>query len=457
MIEFYIFIALLSLIVVVNAIFIIRGKKKNMLIFNITALLLLSASAYFIGGETNTYLNFFSANPFSSFFMILFSAGILLLNLLAYGNSREYKTFALLSSFALVGMFFVVSAASLFGIFIGLELISAPSAFIILISRRNSIEGATKFFIMSSIAVSLLSFAIVLMYGSSNTLLLIPGQQNNITLFALVLFIASLGFEASIFPFSVLIPDVYQGSGAFATAMLGGINKKAGFAALMQVLILVFINSSFAFTLTALLAVVTMFYGNLVALSQDNFKRMMAYSSISQAGYILIGIAVGSAAGLGASLFQIFAHMFLFIGAMSIIAWLEGKDKNEMNDLIGLYKENRFCAVALTIFLISLIGVPLTTGFVGKFEIFLSAVQSGMTWLAILGIINSVISAFYYLKVISAVYTNKVGAFKAHIDRPTLIVIAFCLAVTLVFGIYPQPVIQAANGAAAYLMAGRII
>ncbi len=456
MIGAYAFIALAAVLVIGNSVFMLTSKKRIHLAFNAAALLLLAASAWFMGGPA-TYFNFFSANAFSSFFIALFSIGMLLLNLLAYGNSKEYKNFAVLASFALVGMFFVVSAASLLGIFIGLELMAVPSAFIVLASRRESIEAATKLFIMTSIAVSLLSFAIVLMYGASNSILLVQGQQNNLTLFALVLFIASLGFEASIFPFSVLIPDVYQGSGAFATALLGGLNKKAGLAALMQVLILVFIGSDFAFALVAILAAVTMFYGNLVALSQDNLKRMLAYSSIAQAGYILIGLALQNAGGISASLFQIFAHAFIFIGVMSVVAWLEANGKSDVSDLIGLYKENRFCAIALTIFLIALLGVPLTTGFVGKFLLFLGAVESNMAWLAVVGIINSVISAFYYLKVMSAVYTNKVGAKKIRIDRATLFVVGFCLAVTILFGIYPQPVIQAANGAAAYLFAGRVI
>jgi NADH-quinone oxidoreductase subunit N len=200
-----------------------------------------------------------------------------------------------------------------------------------------------------------------------------------------------------------------------------------------------------------------MFYGNLVALAQDNLKRMLAYSSIAQAGYILIGVALQNANGISASLFQIFAHVFLFIGAMSIVAWLEGNGKDNISDLIGLYKENMFCAIALTIFLVGLLGVPFTTGFVGKFLLFLGAIKSGMAWLAIIGIINSAISAFYYIKVISAVYTNKVGAYRIRIGRSTLLVIGFCLAMTLVFGVYPQPVIQAANGAAAYLFSGRVV
>ena len=151
-------------------------------------------------------------------------------------------------------------------------------------------------------------------------------------------------------------------------------------------------------------------------------------------------------------MFQIFAHMFLFIGALGIIAWLESKDRNEINDLIGLYRENRFMAISLTIFMVSLIGMPLTTGFVGKFLLFLSAVNSGLVLLAVIGVVNSVISAFYFAKAISAMYTDKLGAYSLRVDRCTLLVVAVCVAVTILLGVYPQPVIQLANSAGSYLL-----
>jgi NADH-quinone oxidoreductase subunit N len=352
-------------------------------------------------------------------------------------------------------MYLIAGSTSLVSIFIGLELMSIPSSFIILLSRRESLEAATKYFVMASVAIALLSFAVVLVYGSTNSLALQLPQQQPSTLmsFAFILFVAALGFEASLFPFNVLLPDVYQGSSAYATAMLGGLNKKAGFAALLQIFILIFITFHFAFIAIALLSVLTMFYGNLGALVQENFKRMLAYSSISQAGYILMGIAVADQAGIGASLVQIFAHVFLFIGIMGIVAWLESRERNEINDLIGLYKENRLCAIALTFFMLALAGVPFTTGFVGKFLIFLSAVSAGLVWLALLGIINSIISVFYYAKAITAIYTNKLGAYRMRLDRPTLIVVLVCAALTLLFGIYPQPLIQMTSNAAGYLFA----
>lgn len=447
---------LVSILVLGNLFLRLTGRKRAQLYFSaiLLYLMIISISIYSLSGAPAGYFNIISINPFSLFFIMILTVGVLLLHFLAYAQSKDYGDFALLSSLALVGMYLVVAASSFVAIFIGLELMSIPSAFIILLSRRNSLEAATKFFIMASVAIALLSFAIVLVYGATNSLALQAQNQSSLLSFAFVLFVASIGFEASVFPFNVLLPDVYQGSASYATALLGGINKKVGLAALLQVLIFLFIGWSFVPMLVALLAVLAMFYGNVVALLQNNLKRLLAYSSISQVGYILIGIAVANQAGVAASIFQIFAHMFLFIGAMGIIGWLESKNRNEISDLIGLYKENRFCALALSLFLLSLAGIPFTTGFIGKFLIFLSAVNSGLAWLAFLGVVNSVISIFYYAKVLTAMYTNKLGAYHVKLDNPTFAVVLVCIVITLLVGIYPQPMIQLANSAAFYLFGG---
>ena len=270
-------------------------------------------------------------------------------------------------------------------------------------------------------------------------------------LFAAALFIASLGFEASLFPFNVLIPDVYEGSPSYATAMLGGINKKVGFIVLMQVLILVFATFKSAFLAVAMLSVLTMFYGNIVAIMQRSFKRMLAYSSISQAGYMLIGIATSTSSGIAATMFQIFAHAFIFIGIFAIVAWLESRNRNEINDLIGLNQESRLMAAAATLFMLSLIGLPFTTGFVGKFLLFLSAVNANLVWLAIIGVVNSVISIYYYARPIMAMYTVKSDAKKIRPEGAIAFVVLACLAITLLFGLYPQPMISMATNAANYL------
>ena len=252
------------------------------------------------------------------------------------------------------------------------------------------------------------------------------------------------------------MPDVYTGAPAYLTGMLGGVSKKLGFAVLMQVLILVFISDKQLFLVVAVLSMLTMFYGNIVALIQKNTKRMLAYSSISQAGYILIGVAVADQSGIAASLFQIFAHMFLFIGIMAIIAMLEKSNRNEIDDIIGLNNENRYAAFALALFMLSLIGLPFTTGFIGKLLLFLSAINGGLAWLAIIGIINTAISVFYYSKVIIAMYTEREGGRPIYMNKSIAITVLVCVVVTIAFGIYPQPMISLVNGASAYLFNTKI-
>ncbi len=435
-----------------NLVLSIIGDKRMQFAFNCAVLLALHFSFIYLisTGANEVILNTFSINSFSLFFGLMFTLSLLLVNLIAFTYSENYGDFALISSFALLGMYVVSSAISLITIFIGLELSSLPVVFIILLSKKG-LEAAAKLFIMAAVSIAILSFAIVIVYGNTNSFALHSYSQTTLMSFAALLFIAALGFEASIFPFNVLIPDIYTGSSAYVNAMLGGINKKVGFVALMQVLIIIFIASKPIFIFVAVLSVLTMFYGNIVALMQRNTKRMLAYSSISQAGYMLIGIAVANDAGIAATIFQIFSHMFIFIGILAIIAILESKNRNEIDDMIGLSGESSFLAFAMSVFMLSLIGLPFTTGFIGKFLLFISAINANLVWLAIFGIINTALSVFYYARVIMAMYANKEGAHPIAIGQFTQIVIVVCLIITILFGIFPQTIIGLANSAAAFL------
>lgn len=432
---------------------VVGNNKKAQFAFNCVALLIISLLLVYelFFGTTASMLNFISINPFSLFFAMLFAVGFLLINLIAFAYSEEYADFTIIASFSLIGLFAVAFANSLITIFIGLELATLPIVFLILLSKRG-LEAAAKLFIMAAVAIALLSFAIVLIYGANNTFALHSYPQSAILSFAALLAIAAMGFEASIFPFNVLIPDIYTGAPAYLAAMLGGVNKKVGFVALMQILILIFLTNRQLFIFVAILSVLTMFYGNIVALMQKNLKRMMAYSSISQAGYILIGIAVASQQGIAASLFQIFAHMFLFIGIMAIVAALESKNRNDIDDVIGLSGDNSFAAFALALFMLSLIGLPLTTGFVGKFLLFISAVNANLIWLAILGIVNTAISVFYYARVIMAMYAVKDEPKRFKMSRSIQAVVLLCVIVTVLFGIFPGAIVNMVNNSAQFLI-----
>ena len=430
----------------------LSGRRRTQFIYNITMLLVLVALSLYliIAGSVPDVFVGMSFNAFSTLLFFLFSFGMLLVNLLAYEYSSNYADFALMSDFALLGMILVASSTSLVSLFIGLELTSIPTTFAILLERK-SIEPAVKFFIMASISIAVFAFAAGLYYVLTNSLALSPALQEGALVFAAFIFIASLSFDASIFPFNILIPDVYEGSRPYLTAMLGGINKKVGFAALIQIMVLLFFAYSGLFIAVALLSVVTMFYGNLPALSQSGIKRLFAYSSISQAGYILIGIAADSAQGVTASLFQIFAHSFAFIGIFAIFALMESRGRTKISDMAGLSSENRLAAFALAIFMFSFIGIPFTMGFIGKFLLFLSAVNSGLYWLAIIGIINSVISIYYYFRLLIASYSKGRSARQFQMPPRVKAVVCICLVATILFGIYPIPIISVSSSAASYL------
>ncbi len=448
------FFALLAVLVLSNITLLVIRRKKLQLIINAAILLLLVVvvSYMYAFNYPSVQLGIISINQFSLFFMLIFATGMLLANILYYEFADNYCELAMLGSITLVGMYLVAGSTSLVTMFLGLELVSMPMVFSILLAKK-SFESATKFFIMASISIALFSFAMALSLGGSGTLDLGVSTYNYLMAFVAIIFIAALGFETSVFPFNVLIPDVYEGAPAYLTGTMGGINKIAGFVALVQILILIFILYKSAFLVVAILAVLTMFYGNIAALAQRNLKRLLAYSSISQAGYVLIGIATYSQEGLSGALFQIFAHGFIFIGMLAIVAWLETRNKQTVDDIVGLARENRLAAFAFSLFMLSLIGLPFTTGFVGKLLIFLSAVNSGLLWLALLGIVNSIVSVYYYAKPIMAMYASTEK--KRHVVMPTgvAVVVALCLLITLIFGIYPQPMINLVTAAAAHLFA----
>ncbi len=448
----YLFAALCGTLIIGNILARLIGNPKVHFAFDLSVLAALAiVIAYMLYVGTNqTVASTVAINGFSLFFMLIATVGLALVSMIAYCQKTAFWDFAVMSSFSLMGAYIVASSVSIITIFIGLELMGIASVFVVIMSRK-SLEASTKFFIAASLSVAMLAIASVLMYGSTGSLAISPYAGKGLLALSAVIFIAAIGVEASIFPFNILIPDIYDGSPAYATAMLGGINKKIGFAALLQVLFVVFVRFDSLHMLIAVLAAATMLYGNLAAIMQTRLKRMLAYSSIAQAGYIMIGIAVATPAGLTASLVQIFAHVFLFIGIFAIVAWLESRDRVEIDDVIGLNKESRLAAFGMTLFMLSMAGLPFTTGFIGKLLLFTSAIGGGMVWLAIVGIVNSIISIYYYARPIIAAYTAKDNAVRMKLKLPLKAAIIACIGITIIFGVYPQPLITLASHAGAVL------
>ncbi|MGC8478560.1 MAG: NADH-quinone oxidoreductase subunit N [Candidatus Micrarchaeia archaeon] len=455
-------IASLLLMLFLSLLSLFHRNKKAAFLGNIALLAIVSISSFvsMFGISSNSLLfGIVGISAFSTFFIGLFAAALILVSMLAFDSASDYPLFSFLLSLAMLGMFFVASATNLLQILLGLEMVVLPTVAMLLSEGRSRLEAAMKLFVLSVLSVTVLAFAISLVFPYNPGLLLSAisfsnGAISYFLILAAVLFTVSLGVESAQFPFNLWVPDVYEGAPGHMAAMLSGVNKKVAFVAMMEILLVMLIVLKGTLSpLLSLLAIFTMFFGNLLAMVQSNVKRLFAYSSISQAGYIMIGIAAAvsiGAIGVRASIFQIFAHLFMIIGAFAIVSYLERFNLKSIDDYSGIVSASPSTAIVLTILMLSMAGVPPLIGFYGKFLLFSSALSANLFYLAVLGIINSFMSMYYYGKLMNAMFIKK-GKAKVHITSLTLMVAYACVAVVIVFGIYPQPLINAASLASSAL------
>ncbi len=459
----YLIIASLLLMLFLSLLSLFHRNKKAAFSGNIILLALISVSSFAVmysASSGSVLFGIISMSAFSAFFIGLFSAALILVSMLAFDSSSDYPLFSFLLSLAMLGMFFVASATNLLQILLGLEMVVLPTAAMLLSEGRSRLEAAMKLFVLSVLSVTVLAFAISLVFPYNPSLSLSSislsgsGAIPYFLILAAVLFAAALGVESAQFPFNFWVPDVYQGSPGHIAAMLSGVNKKVAFVAIMEILLVMLIALKGVLSpMLAILAIFTMFFGNLLAMVQGNVKRLFAYSSISQAGYIMIGIAAAAsigAVGVRASIFQIFAHLFMIIGAFAIVSYLERLNFKSIEDYSGMVSASPSIAIVLTILMLSMAGVPPLIGFYGKFLLFSSALSANYFYLAVFGIINSFMSIYYYGKLINSMFIKK-GKAQVRIAPITLMVAYVCVAVVLVFGIYPQPIIHAASLASSAL------
>ncbi len=443
---FYALILAIAAMFVLNSVARILGNKKIELAISLIFTSLISAviALMLSEGYSGIHAQFIKLNEFSLLLSLAVSLGMILIHLISF-REREYADFSILSMFSFIGMLLVIMSNSIVTIFIGLALLTVPTVFSLFLNSKW-VEAGVKYFIVTALSAGLFAFGAAMLFASSGSLQIAEQSYDIGNFVAFLLLFASIAIESGIFPFNLWVPDVYQKSPAFITSMLGGLNKKIGLIALIFVSLIIFPYASKG--MLAIFSILTMFYGNIAALVQKNVKRMLAYSSISQVGYILIGLSTLSNYGIASSIYQIFSHMFAFIGLFAIVMLMEAQGRHEISDYVGLNKENKIAAFTVAIMLLSMIGMPFTAGFIGKFMLFSSAVASNMAWLAIIGIINTVISVYYYAKLIIAVYTNKAEA-RPIIISPSLATAAvISLVIVLILGIYPSLLFGLAQGAA---------
>ena len=393
-------------------------------------------------------------------FIFLLSTGLVILISHSYIKREEinHGEYYALLLFSTIGMMLMASGANLLNIYIGLEVMSI-SIYILTGFKRSKLtsnEASLKYFLLGAFATGFLLYGIALLYASTGTINLKQiacfiaerGSASNPLLFvAIGLIIIGLGFKVASVPFHAWVPDVYEGAPTAVTAFMSVGPKAAGFAVFMRVFMTAFGSSHYEWQkIIYVLAVLTMTTGNVVALAQSNIKRMLAYSSIAHAGYLLIALVAANGMGVSGTLFYILAYTFMNIGAFAVVIVLsrKGDDFIQINDYAGLGFKHPLLAVAMTLFMLSMAGVPPMAGFVGKFYIFSAAIKSGYVGLAVIGVINSVISVYYYLRITVIMYMKEPAREFVPLTISPLIVAAIVISVvgTLQLGIFPAKVME---------------
>jgi NADH-quinone oxidoreductase subunit N len=426
----------------------------------------------FIGVQATVAGGLIAVDGFATFFkfVFLFAAALTILMSIRYLDVEGVRPgpYYFLVLCATLGMMFMASGRDLITLFVGLETM-AISFYVLagfLKPSRRSNEAAVKYFLLGAFSLGILLYGMSLLYGLSGSTRLnvlaaaFAGSNRDPRLvLAVILVVAGLAFKIAAVPFHMWAPDVYEGAPTPVTAFLSVGSKAASFAMLIRIFFegLPSLHADWQ-VLFYTLSVVTMTVGNIAALTQSNIKRMLAYSSIAHAGYLLIGVAAGTTRGVAAMLIYLFIYAFMQLGAFVVVSMLRRRDVigDELKDLSGLYVRSPFAALAMLLFMLSLGGIPPTAGFMGKFWLFGAAIetnQTAMVWLAVIGVLNSAISLFYYVRVVVFMWLQSETLGSPTVLSPGL-AIALTVAVigTLFLGVYPWPLFRFAEASASSLV-----
>ena len=413
-------------------------------------------------GEDQSFGGMLLNGGFSNFFGTLFCVISILTATFArfYFERQRYHRgeFYILLLFATIGMMLMASANDLIILFLGIELMSVclyvTAGFFR--GRDRSNEAALKYFLLGAFATGFLLYGIALIYGAVGTTNLSVIKQSflvvssqPIFILGTGLFIVGLSFKVAAVPFHMWAPDVYEGAPTPVTVFMSTGAKAAAFAAFITVFIRIFEFKGGNFNdLIAILATGSMVLGNILAIAQTNIKRMLAYSSVAHVGYMLSGIAAGTLDGQVGVMFYLVAYALMNLGAFVIIGLIEQEDDRQLliTDYTGLSRSQPILAALMAIFMFALAGVPPFAGFFGKYYVFFAAVKANMTWLAIVGVLMSLVSAYYYLRIIILMYFQESQSdISIQSDRSSLAVIVFCAIMVFGLGLFPSFIIQLAQ------------
>ena len=416
--------------------------------------------------ETTIFDGLLINDPFAKFMKSLVLIGAMLTLIMGYGYRKRGELvnfeYPVLILFATLGMLLMISANNLMALYIGLELQSLSLYVIAAFDRdsRRSGEAGLKYFILGALSSGLLLYGCSLVYGFSGStsfegiasaLNTIGADSIGLTI-GMVFLCAGLAFKVSAVPFHMWTPDVYEGSPTPSTAFFAAAPKIAGVAIFIRVLVDPFADLVAQWQQVVIaISVASMSLGTLAAIYQTNIKRLMAYSSIANIGYALVGLAAGTSDGVQSVIIYMSIYLIMIVGTFGCILSMRahGQMMEDINDLAGLGRTNPLLAIALTALMFSFVGIPPLAGFFGKLYVFLAAINAGLYWLAVIGLLTSVVGAFYYLRIVKLMYFDEAReSFDSPIDKELVAVIAFCSILVGLFFAYPTPMIKGAAVAA---------
>lgn len=429
--------------------------RGDLLIWAAAAIVLAAALATLaLAGEVRpAYSGMFVADRFAVFFKIVFYLATLLTFLL----SRKYAEiegvaeceYYVLLLFALSGMMIMASATDLMTIYVGLELMALCTYVLtgFLRHERRSNEAALKYVILGGVATGIFLYGVSLVYGLTGTTQLgaiaagaTGAPPDPALLLAVVFIVAGLVFKIGAVPFHMWVPDAYEGAPTTVTAFMSVGPKAAGFAVVLRVFLNPLVAASDAWIVVAAIAVATMALGSFVALVQDNFKRLLAYSSIAHAGFALFGVVAGGADGIASVMLYLLIYAFMNLGIFAMIIMMRsGAVSGEViEDYAGLAKAHPVLALLMLIYLFALAGIPPTAGFFAKFYVLVALVERGFVGLAVIAVLVSAVAAYFYIRIVMLLYMREpAGVFAPALTVPLLVTLAITAAGTLGIGLFP--------------------
>lgn len=462
------FLAVAGMVLLIAGVF--RGNESLRFINNAAIGCFVIALFVMLGqvpDATPVLNNMFVHDHFTFFMKFLVMGGVMVSLALSVQYLHQEQVirfeYPVLVLFAGLGMLLMISANDLLALYMGLELQSL-SLYVLAAIRRNHIKSAEsgmKYFVLGAISSGMLLFGISLIYGFTGTTnfdLIASTLSAEVTLGAVIGFVfilAGLAFKISAVPFHMWTPDVYEGAPTSVTAFFAIVPKVAALALIIRLLFIPFAAFSEQwFQMLWLLAFASMMVGAFAGLRQENIKRLLAYSSIGNIGYALIGVVAGGEAGLASVLVYMTLYMVMTAGVFGIILCmrLEGVAIESISDLAGLSRNNPWLAYPLAILMFSMSGIPPMAGFFGKFMVFQAAVQSGLYVLAVLGVLTSVVAAYYYIRIIKVMFfDDPAEKFDSAIEFPRKLIIGLSVIIVMLFIVEPSPLIETSQAAAASL------